>query len=65
MHKMGKVNIYHIEIILKYTDHSKLTTKASNANKIMNQEDEQAMYKRRNLQTKKNMNKFYKSFVVT
>lgn len=65
MHKMGKVNIYHIEIILKYTDHSKLTTKDSNANKIMSQEDEQAMYKRRNLQTKKNMNKFYKSFVVT
>ena len=40
MHKMGKVNIYHIEIILKYTDYSKLTTKDSNTNKIMNQEDE-------------------------
>ena len=65
MHKMGKVNIYHIEIILKYTDYSKLTTKDSNTNKIMNQEDEQAVYKRGNLQTNKNMNTFYKSFVVT
>lgn len=33
MNKMEKVNINHIEIILKYTDHSKLTTKDSNANK--------------------------------
>ena len=33
MNKMEKVNIYHIEIILKHTDHSKLTTKDSNANK--------------------------------
>lgn len=33
MHKMKKVSIYHIEIILKYTDHSKLTTKDSNEKK--------------------------------
>ena len=41
MNKMEKVNIYHIEIILKHTDHSKLTTKDSNANKKkMSQGDE-------------------------
>ena len=50
MNKMEKVNINHIEIILKYTDHSKLTTKDINANKKkMSQGDEQSMYKRGNL----------------
>lgn len=41
MHKMKKVSIYHIEIILKYTDHSKLTTKDSNAKKKKKKEKSQ------------------------